>query len=154
MFFMSPVSSRDPESEEALFPRRIVSFILDSMVIQFISLVIVNTRIGLEIPYMYETRFEDTDYSVYYFSALWLVYLWIFDFLTRGRALGKYTFKLRVVQQNGSPLPRHKHAIRTLVKMLSVPLVIPVLYFAWNKAALHDKLFKTKTVNVPSRDDR
>ena len=130
----------------APWEKRLINLIIDSMVVQFIYLLIILI-IGVMIISK-ENSFEQGTViefnNTLYFLILYIFYYFIFESLT-GRTIGKYITRTKVITDSGNKLSFDKVLIRSIVRLFFIEVIS---FFTTNPIGWHDRLSGTKVVVI------
>ncbi len=129
--------------------KRILAFIIDALIIGVLTSVIVYgftdlraeeiTRLDWGVVGMYD--------SAWYIHFLISVLYFLMDGIY-GKTIGKRIMNIRVAAQTAGNIGFFKAAIRSLVKVVSINLLVGIILFFFMKSnsSLHDRAAKTQVL--------
>lgn len=130
----------------ATWEKRLINLIIDSMVVQFIYLLIILIIgliiIGKENSFEQSTIIEFN--NTFYFLVLYAFYYFIFEGLT-GRTIGKYVTRTKVVSDSENKPSFGKILLRSVMRIFFIEVIS---FFSSNPVGWHDRVSGTKVVVI------
>lgn len=131
-----------------LLSQRILAYLIDSFVVQFICVLITDTfelnkKIG---SFTFLDRSFLISFSCYFIVLF--VYLILMDLLADGKTLGKRVLRLETIGQNGQSLSISVKVFRSFLKTIALSFLLPLFYSFFAAQTLHDRVAISKTVRT------
>jgi uncharacterized RDD family membrane protein YckC len=129
--------------------KRAVAFLIDfSIVTSIVSLIHNFFSTALYIKEVELQNFKIVNKITFDFIFM-MLYLVLFDFIYKGRTIGKILMKINILTQNNEILNQKELIIRTLFKTLSfIFLPIAILLYLINGYTFQDSILKTKSMEL------
>lgn len=128
------------------FNLRIAAIFTDSVIIHLLYSLAMGFTNWNESPQSYILFSHTFEIVTSYYFVFWLIYLWLSDIFSKGTTFGKWIFKIRTVDLEGKELPPVRKLTRSLLKTISMGLILPALYFLAVRHAYYDRIVKAKTI--------
>jgi len=131
--------------------RRIGAFIIDVMVISLFATFAENIMSTFNDQISFNVLGLKLNYTFSFSILFYVSYFLLFDLMNHGVTIGKILFKIRVVFQDKTELPKSIHLKRSMLKIVGIIIFpIAVLLFFLNKYfTVHDHFCRTITIPKP-----